>query len=269
MTVDTGKFGGIKMDNTRPIGFFDSGVGGISVLRKAVRLLPHENFLYYGDSKNAPYGSKDVETIRKLTSDAIDILVQENCKAIVVACNTATSVAIDFLREKYFGIPIIGIEPALKSAVECTDEGKILVLATPRTLTEKKFHALMAGVARTREVIKMPLPGLVEIIEQGVDVEEKADAYLKDALSGLDRNIRAVVLGCTHYPFVKPSIRRILGDDVNIYDGSDGTSRRLHRVLQDRGLLNESTEPGTVTILNSLNSDSIISLSYALLEKDV
>jgi glutamate racemase len=256
------------MDNTRPIGFFDSGVGGISVLKRSVEILPMENYIYYGDSKNAPYGTKDVETIKRLTSEGIDLLVARGCKAVVVACNTATSAAIDYIRDRYSTIPVIGIEPALKPAVESTEDGKILVLATPRTLTERKFHALMESVARTREIIRMPLPGLVEIIEKGDFNEEKSFEYLQEALADVDKNVRAVVLGCTHYPFVKQSILKILGDEVSVYDGSDGTARRLARILADRELLNPGPGNGSIEIINSLGTPEILELSSYLLARD-
>lgn len=253
------------MDNTRPIGFFDSGVGGISVLKQAHALLPQENFIYYGDSKNAPYGGRDLDAIRQLTSQGIDFLLAKDCKAVVVACNTATSAAIDFLRSKY-ELPVIGIEPALKVAVEQVPFGTILVLATLRTLTERKFQQLMERVAATREVLKVPLPGLVEIIEAGEDLYPQSLAYLENALSHVDRDIAAVVLGCTHYPFVKPALRTLFGPDIPIFDGSDGTARRLAKVLEERGLQNTSSTPGTITFCNSLEDPKVLHLCEKLMD---
>jgi len=130
-------------DNKNPIGFIDSGVGGVSVLKEAVKLLPNENYIYFGDSKNAPYGIKSVKEVQKLTFDACEFLINHNAKALVIACNTATSAAINELRKKYKSIPVIGIEPALKPAVELNRKGKIIVMATPMTLAEKKFNELM------------------------------------------------------------------------------------------------------------------------------
>lgn len=257
------------MDREKPIGFFDSGVGGISVLKQTMEILPNENYIYFGDSINAPYGDKEVDVIRSLTSQAVELLLSKGCKAIVIACNTATSAAVDYIREKYKSIPIIGIEPALKVAIDKTKNGKILVLATNRTLQEKKFHNLSMKYAKKREIINMPLPGLVEIIENGADYQEMSYHYLKDALKDVREDLSAVVLGCTHYPFVKSSLRRIFTDNIQIYDGSEGTARHLKEVLEEKNLLNPSREKGTLTILNSKNTKDMIDLSLRLLEENI
>ena len=258
----------LNMEREKPIGFFDSGVGGISVLKQTMEILPNENYIYFGDSINAPYGDKEVEVIRSLTSEAVDLLLSKGCKAIVIACNTATSAAVDYIRDKYKNIPIIGIEPALKVAIDKTKSGKILVLATNRTLQEKKFHNLCMKYARTREIINMPLPGLVEIIENGADFQEMSYRYLKDVLKDVGEDFSAVVLGCTHYPFVKSSLRRIFTDKVRIFDGSEGTARHLKEVLEERDLLNPSLEKGTLTMLNSKNTQDMIDLSLRLLDEN-
>ena len=257
------------MEREKPIGFFDSGVGGISVLKQTMKILPNENYIYFGDSINAPYGDKEVDVIRSLTSEAVELLLSKGCKAIVIACNTATSAAVDYIREKYSSIPIIGIEPALKVAIDKTKSGKILVLATNRTLQEKKFHNLNEKYARTREIINMPLPGLVEIIENGADYQEMSYHYLKDVLQDIGEDLTAVVLGCTHYPFVKSSLRRIFTDNVEIFDGSEGTARHLKEVLEERNLLNPSKEKGTLTLLNSKNTQDMLDLSLRLLEEKI
>lgn len=256
------------MANRQPIGFFDSGVGGISVLKKAMEILPKEDFIYFGDSRNAPYGDKDVETISRLSFQAVDFLLSMECKSIVVACNTATSVAIEEMRKKYPNLPIIGIEPALKVAIDHTDDGKILVLATNRTLLEKKFKNLSDQYARTRTIVSLPLPGLVEIIEKGEDYQEKSLDYLRTALDKVDRDISAVVLGCTHYPFIKPSLRRIFSEDILIVDGSEGTARHLKEVLTERDLLSDKEEKGTLTIYNSSENQSLMELTHRLLRED-
>lgn len=256
------------MANNQPIGFFDSGVGGISVLQAAVALLPQEDFIYYGDSANAPYGDKTVEEIQGLTARAVDFLLAKGCKAIVVACNTATSAAIDLIRETYPQIPIIGIEPALKVAMDHTSQGKVLVLATLRTLQEKKFQDLSDRYAQTRTVIRRPLPGLVEIIEKGGDFQEKSFQFLQRALADVDKDVSAVVLGCTHYPFIKPSLRRLFPGDTLIVDGSEGTSRHLRDVLAEKDLLAELGHPGSVTLYNSSPDPAMIDLSRALLREE-
>jgi len=256
------------MANNQPIGFFDSGVGGISVLKKAMELLPHEDFIYFGDSANAPYGDKDLETIKDLSFKAVDFLLSFGCKSIVVACNTATSAAISEIREKFSHIPVIGIEPALKVAIDHTTDGKILVLATNRTLLEEKFKKLSDQFSQSRNIVSLPLPGLVEIIENGDDYQEKSYTYLEEALKDVDKDLSAVVLGCTHYPFIKPSLRKIFREEMLIVDGSEGTARRLKEVLTEEHLLREESHKGTLRIYNSKNSSKLIDLTYRLLEED-
>lgn len=250
------------------IGFFDSGVGGISVLREAVRLLPNENYIYYGDSLNAPYGTKSPEEVRSLSFKAVDKLINMGVKAIVVACNTATSIVIDDLRRKYSEIPIIGIEPALKPAVEYYGKGSIVIMATPMTLSENKFMRLREKYSKTSEIISLPCHGLVEIIEggniKGLEVEE----YLRNKFKDINTlPISSVVLGCTHYPFIKESLQKVLGKEVAIIDGSLGTVKQLKRILIQNNLLNNQGHRGTVNIINSSGDNKIINLCYDLLSK--
>lgn len=251
----------------RPIGFFDSGVGGISVLKEAIRVLPGEDFIYFGDSKNAPYGTRSVDEVKALTFDAVDLLMKKGIKALVIACNTATSAAIIDLRNKYSAImPVIGIEPALKPAVEYNRRGKIIIMATPMTLAEAKFNNLMENYKDKAEIAPLPCPGLVELIEDGVIDGETIERYLKDKINPLkEQGIAAIVLGCTHYPFIKKSLSKILENKVPIIDGSKGTVRQLKRQLIQYNIINKRKEGGKVEINNSLINNKIISLSYNLL----
>lgn len=253
--------------NQSPIGFFDSGVGGLSVLKKAIELMPYENYIYFGDSKNAPYGGKTTEEVKELTFKAMEFFIRKGVKAVVIACNTATSAAISSLREKYNNIPIIGIEPALKPAVAMHREGKILIMATSVTLKEKKFQELVKRYGETASIVPMPCPGLVEYIERG-DLESKGlEDYLIEKLEGYKKDkISSIVLGCTHYPFIKDKIKKILNYDVIIIDGSEGTARELKRKLEAKGALNSSNSKGSIKIYNSLNNEEIIDLSYKLLD---
>lgn len=249
------------------IGFFDSGVGGISVLREAMKLLPKENYIYIGDSLNAPYGVKTPEEVRKLSFNIIDKLISMNVKAIVVACNTATSIAIDDLRKTYKDMPIIGIEPALKPAVEKYGDGIIAIMATPMTLTENKFSKLREKYSKTAEIISMPCDGLVEIIESGNTEGEIVENYLRNRFKDIPKEkVSAIVLGCTHYPFVKEALRNVIHSDVAIIDGSLGTAKQLKRKLEEIGLLNNSEHDGNVKILNSKGEDRLVELSYKLLK---
>jgi glutamate racemase len=248
------------------IGFFDSGVGGLSVLREAIKLMPNEHFIYFGDSKNAPYGVKKVEEVRELTYKAVEFLIDKGAKAIVIACNTATSAAVSALRVSYPSIPIVGIEPAVKPAVRLHREGAIVIMATPVTLQEKKFINLMEKYKDESEIIPMPCPGLVEFIEKGNIDGEEVRKYLEEKFNIYKNGeIGSVVLGCTHYPFIKNIINEILGKDVPIIDGGLGTSKELKRKLEELNMLNDSSEDGNVKIYNSLEGDNIIKISNKLL----
>lgn len=249
------------------IGVLDSGLGGLSVLREAIKIMPNENFIYYGDSKNAPYGVKSSEQVKKLTFDVVEYLLCRGVKGIMVACNTATSAAVAELRIKYTDIPIVGIEPALKPAANSSKEGKILVMATPMTLKEVKFHKLLDRYRYMREIEPVPCGGLMEYVEQGILEGEELDAYLREKLEPfMDTKISSIVLGCTHYPFVRSAIAKVVGQDIDIIDGSLGTSRELMRRLKERDLLNDSMEKGTIEMINSSNKKELIDLCWKLIE---
>ena len=255
------------IDKNSPIGFFDSGVGGISVMKRAVEFLPTENYIYFGDSKNAPYGVKNVDEVRKLTFNAMKFFIAQGVKAVVIACNTATSAAIKELRETY-DMPIIGIEPAIKPAVESKKNGKIIIMATPMTLSEKKFNNLMGKYDKEKEIIKLPASGLVEFIENGVLDGNEIVEFLRDILKPyLQSEISTIVLGCTHYPFVKEVIQKIVGQNVDIIDGSCGTVKELNRKLEEFNLVNDQKNNGYIKIFNSSGDERIIELCKTLLKK--
>lgn len=224
---------------TKPIGFFDSGIGGITVLAKAIKLLPGERFIYFGDSANAPYGTKEPEDVVKLSISAANFLLGKGIKALVVACNTATSVAVEHLRNT-INIPVIGMEPALKPAVEMNQTGMIVVMATPLTLKEKKFKLLMEKYSLKADIVTLPCPGLVELIEAGIWEGVEIHQYLSKIFSGLNsKEISSVVLGCTHYVFIKNEIEKFFDKKVQVIDGNEGTVKQLKRVLISAGLYKE------------------------------
>ena len=201
---------------TLPIGVFDSGVGGISVLRELMALMPNENYIFFGDSANAPYGTKTLDEVVKLTCKDAAYLYEQGVKAIVVACNTATSAGVKILRERYTDIPVIGIEPALKPAVLSAKHPTVLVMATPMTLREEKFQNLMHRYEQDAEIIPLPCPGLVEFIERGELESEELEHFLRKLFAPY-KKADAVVLGCTHYPFAKKMIGKILGEEVLLF----------------------------------------------------
>ena len=230
----------------RPIGFFDSGVGGISVLKQALKVLDGENYIYLGDNLHVPYGNKTEDEIRRLSMQCGDFLYQKGVKAIVVACNTATSIAVQTMREKYC-IPVVSIEPAVKPAIEADRCGKILVMATPATISQRRYNALLDRVGQKERVINLPCEGLAQDIEQyALDGPEITD-YLEEKFAPFAKmTVAGIVLGCTHYSFIEKTIRRVAGrilpSEFEIYDGRYGTVRQLKRVLAERGLLREKRE---------------------------
>ena len=246
------------------IAVFDSGVGGISVLKELVKLMPNEQYLYFGDSANAPYGGRTTDQVRQLTMDAAQMLVDRGIKALVVACNTATAAAINDLRQTYPDLIIIGIEPALKLAADRFPGGHVGVMATPVTLREEKFNQQMERFSDIT-VSTIPVPALVSLVEQGHRDDEKIEALLRPALEPYAGKLDAVVLGCTHYPFAAKVISRILGEKTAILDGGEGTARETRRRLEAAGLLFEG--PGTVQMENSANDPKIIEYAMALLEE--
>ena len=244
-----------------PIAVFDSGVGGISVLRELVQLMPEENYIYFGDSANAPYGSRSTEQIRELTVSAAEALFARGAKALVVACNTATAAAINELRQLYPNEIVIGIEPALKVAADHFPGKRVGVMATPVTLREEKFHHQLDRFPHM-EVSSIPISGLVELIESGGSMAEAED-LLRPQLAPYIGKLDAVVLGCTHYPFAAEAISKILGPDIVLLDGGAGTARETKRRLEEAGLLNQG--PGNVQMENSLSDPAILLRSMALL----
>ena len=236
-----------------PIIVFDSGMGGISVLKEMVRLMPEEDFIYFGDSANAPYGERQVEDVRRLTIGHIrHFLEEKSCKAVAIACNTATSAAVSDLRKLYPDVPLVGVEPAVKPASLSSEHPRILVMATPRTLAEEKFHKLEHQYDDRAVIWPLPCPGLMEFVEEGILEGDVLHRYLSNLMQPyLDMKPTGIVLGCTHYPFVKHEIEKVAGPDIEIFDGSLGTARELSRRLYAAGLARSAEHKGTVTFLNS------------------
>ena len=224
------------------IAFFDSGVGGLTVLHQAKRQMPQEDYLYYADTEHVPYSYKTKEEIHQYVLEAVDFIAEQEVKALVVACNTATSVAIQDLRARYT-FPILGMEPAVKPAVSNTGCTKrILVTATPVTLREEKLQNLLHQVDQHHQVDLLPLPGLVEFAETEAFNDGKAETYLREQLAPYDlHHYCTVVLGCTHFNFFKDSFHKILPEDIAIIDGSGGTVNNLQHVLE-RNILRERGE---------------------------
>lgn len=241
---------------SQPIGVFDSGVGGISVLKHIRALLPHEDLLYLADSRHAPYGNKSPEFIRERAATLADFLISQGAKALVIACNTATAAAIEALRQEY-NVPIIGMEPAVKPAAAATKTGVVGVLATVGTLKSAQFAALLESYGQGVTVVTESCSGLVECIERGELVADETRSLLKSYLKPLlDARADTIVLGCTHYPFVRPLIEEIVGDKITLIDTGAAVAWQLHKRLTEQNLLAEAGE-GTVAFwTNSEASDA-------------
>ncbi len=250
-------------DKQDHIAVFDSGVGGISVLRQLLEQMPGERYLYYGDSANAPYGTRPTEEIRSLVLAVAEKLVARGVKALVVACNTATAAAIDTLRATYPDLIVVGIEPAVKLAAQQFPQGRIGVMATPVTLREEKFRHLVEKVASHCDIVTLPAPGLPELVEQGKANSPESRALLEQILNPWRGKLDAVVLGCTHYPFASPTIQAILGEETQLLDGGEGTARETKRRLREAGLLLEGQ--GRILWENSARDPQLTQLCNTLL----
>ena len=240
-----------QKNNAAPIALFDSGAGGIGVLREVKKLLPSEQLTFFGDTANAPYGERPVADIRRLVLYHAARLL-ESAKALVLACNTATAVAVEELRRLYPRTPIIGMEPALRPATSVKESPTVLVLATAASLHMEKFDHLEEIYAKNATVFKIPAPNIVRLVERGLSDSPEMDAYLDTLLAPFRRDPPdAVVLGCTHFPFASAAILRALGRNVPLFDGAKGTARELARRLAKEGLLAPKGSVGSVTLTAS------------------
>ena len=240
-----------KSRKNAPVAVFDSGIGGISVLKEIKKLLPHENLLYFGDAANAPYGEKDKEVLRALIFTHAATLLPR-AKALVLACNTATAVAAKPLRDAYPDIPIIGMEPAVKPALAVGSHPRILILATSTTLREEKLKALLYRYRERAEFLPLAAPELVQMIEAGDTGTPALSAYLAHLFAPFKpQPPDAIVLGCTHFPLIAPCISSIFDNSIPLFDGAKGTARELARRLMRADLLNNHFARGTVTLTAS------------------
>lgn len=220
--------------NNSPIGVYDSGLGGLSVWRELCRLLPEESLIYLGDGKNCPYGGRPREDIERFAEEAVSYLVGRGVKMVVVGCNTATTAAIDHLRAKWPNLPIVGLEPAVKPACLNSVTRRIAVLATKHSLQSDMFLRTAARYADDVEVLKVVGEEFVEIVEAGEEHTVCADVAVRRVVEPLlDRDVDYIVLGCTHYPFLRPNIERIIGDrDIKVIDSGEAVARRVEWLLE-------------------------------------
>lgn len=245
------------MPSPNPIGIFDSGVGGISVMKEIRRLLPGEDLIYYADSAHCPYGTKDPAFIRRRMEKVASFLTGFNAKLLVAACNTASIAGLDFLR-RVFPLPIIGMEPAVKPAVAMTKNGKVGVMATGVTLAGERFHSLLRRFAGDTEIITVPCPGLVERVELGLTGDPETERLLRRFLDPLvSSGVDTVVLGCTHYPFLRPLVESIMGPGVVVLDTGEAVARRVSQLLAENNLRNNGTGSGKEIFFTSANPELV------------
>jgi glutamate racemase len=254
---------------TSPIGVFDSGVGGLSVLRAIRAQMPEESIIYFGDQGHIPYGPRPMEQIRNFSEAITRFLLARNAKIIVVACNTASAAALKYLREKFPDAPFVGMEPAVKPAAEHTLTGKVGVLATPATFQGALYASLVERFANGVELLQNTCPGLVQQIENGNLKGEETRKILEDALLPmLEKRIDTVVLGCTHYPFVIPLIQQIVGANVRVIDPAPSVTKQIRRVLETNRLKNPSDANGDVKIYTSGDPEELKALLPRLLGEE-
>lgn len=229
------------MQNKLPIGIFDSGIGGLSVLKEIQNLLPHEDLLYIADSAYAPYGNKDLAFIQQRCEALTRFLIEQPVKAVVIACNTATAAAVTTLRQR-FALPIIAMEPGVKPAIAATRSGVVGVMATENTLASQQFTDLLHRHAAHVEVISQPCPGLVEQIEAGEFATDQTCRLIRQYTEPLlAAGADTIVLGCTHYPLIQEQIREVLGEEIALIETGQAVARQLQRKLQEQQLLSSAT----------------------------
>jgi glutamate racemase len=248
-----------------PIGIFDSGIGGLSVLRAIRTALPHEALLYFADQGHVPYGPRSLDEVRDFSEGITRFLLAQGAKLIVVACNTASAAALHHLRDIFSQTPFVGMEPAVKPAAEHTHTGLVGVLATPATFQGALYASVLERFARNVTVLQDTCPGLVEEIEKGATQGDAARQILANALRPmLDRGIDTVVLGCTHYPFAIPLIKALVGDHVRVIDPAPAVARQVARRLDERGLRAAHTRTIPMQIYTSGQAERLRRLLPAL-----
>lgn len=247
------------------IGIFDSGIGGVTVLREIIKVLPNENYIYYSDSKNNPYGDKTKEEIIERCKEIFRFLLERKCKAVVIACNTASAVASSYLREKYKNIPIIAIEPAYKMVHDYSYDKETLVMATKGTIESEKFNLLYHKYDNHKTTL-LECVGLADVIEEGN--EEKIKNYLEENIGEYKGKVENVVLGCTHYPLVQKEIGQVLGKNVRFFNGANRLAVHLKDVLEEKNLISEKQEQGKIEFIDSLAKKEKEERFYKFLEEE-
>lgn len=252
--------------NNRPIGIIDSGIGGISILNEVIKYLPNENYIYYADSIHNPYGNKQKKELINIVNNIMKFLLKENVKLIIIACNTASTQVISYLRKTYPEILFVAVEPAIKVAYDYYHESKVLVMATPGTIHSDRLMMMDKKYQQsTRELLACN--GLAELIEnQSI---EEIPSYLENLFKNINKEaIEVVVLGCTHYPFIKKEIEKAIGHSVIFIDGANGVRKRVDYLLKKNNLENKESKLGTITFVLTKNNSKNTIEKYVEIEEN-
>ena len=241
----------IEMNKNKAIGIFDSGIGGVTVLKEILKLLPNENYIYYSDSRNNPYGDKSDKQINELCENIVELFIKQKCKAIVIACNTASAKSAQYLRDRYQDIPFIAIEPAYKMVYDYAYHEPTLVMATKGTIESEKFNLLYHAYDNHKTIL-LPCVGLADIIEEGN--KNKLKIYLKEHLATYRGKVKNVVLGCTHYPLIQDEIQEVLGQ-VHFFNGAPYLAKHLKEVLEENNLMNIEHTKKDIQFIDSSNDE--------------
>lgn len=251
------------MNKKEAIGIFDSGIGGVTVLKELLKVLPNENYIYYSDSRNNPYGDKSDKQINELCENIVELFIKQKCKAIVIACNTASAKSAQYLRDKYQDIPFIAIEPAYKMVYDYAYSEPTLVMATKGTIESEKFN-LLYHTYDNHKTILLPCVGLADIIEEGN--KDKIKAYLKEHLEPYRGKVKNVVLGCTHYPLIQDEMQEVLGQ-VTFFNGASYLAKHLQEVLEEKDLANNMEKKGIIQFIDSSNDEQKKKRFYELIKE--
>lgn len=251
------------MNKKEAIGIFDSGIGGVTVLKEILKILPNENYIYYSDSRNNPYGDKSDKQINELCENIVELFIKQKCKAIVIACNTASAKSAQYLRDKYQDIPFIAIEPAYKMVYDYAYSEPTLVMATKGTIESEKFN-LLYHTYDNHKTILLPCVGLADIIEEGN--KDKIKAYLKEHLEPYRGKVKNVVLGCTHYPLIQDEMQEVLGQ-VTFFNGASYLAKHLQEVLEEKDLANNMEKKGIIQFIDSSNDEQKKKRFYELIKE--
>ncbi len=252
------------------IGVFDSGVGGLWILSHLQKELPNYNYIFFGDQIHVPYGDRTMEEIRDFSEEITRFLISQNCKIIVIACNTASAAALKHLRIEFPGILFVGMEPAIKPATEVTKTKKVGVLATPATFEGELYNSVVERFAHDVEIFTNTCDGLVEQIEKGELDSQVTKMILEKAIKPmLAKNIDTIVLGCTHYPFVIPQIKEIVGDNVKVIDPTNAIVRQVSHLITLNNLSNENNKKGVINIFTSGKIENMQPVLWKLFDKNM